>query len=238
MQVVAAEPLPGDPVMGLRSLDDGYVPPVLDVAQLDRKLLVSNAEAAAAVRVLLEREGLFAGVSAGAVVHVARRIAEELPEGSVDRRGARRRRLEVSVGAVLERRGDRRGGALVVVPAAIRKELQAHAAEEAPNECCGLLVFRDGVAERYVRGRQQARLAVPLRAGDRPERLVPRGRGYELAVFHSHPETEPIARRRTDRELAGLWSGRPFLIYGLKLDELRAWRIARDGVEELPLTEA
>jgi cysteine synthase len=83
VQVVAAEPLPGDPVMGLRSLEDGYVPPVLDVTKLDRKLLVSNTEAAAAVRVLLEREGLFAGVSAGAVVHVARRIADELPEGSV-----------------------------------------------------------------------------------------------------------------------------------------------------------
>jgi cysteine synthase B len=82
LQVVAAEPLPGDPVMGLRSLEDGYVPPVLDVSQLDRKLLVSNTEAAAAARVLLEREGLFAGVSAGAVVHVARRIAEELPGGS------------------------------------------------------------------------------------------------------------------------------------------------------------
>jgi [CysO sulfur-carrier protein]-thiocarboxylate-dependent cysteine synthase len=83
VQIVAAEPLPGDPVMGLRSLEDGYVPPILDVAQLDRKLLVSNAEAAAAVRVLLEREGLFAGVSAGAAVHVARRVAEELPEGAV-----------------------------------------------------------------------------------------------------------------------------------------------------------
>ena len=83
VQVVAAEPLPGDPVMGLRSLDDGYVPPVLNVAELDRKLLVSNAEAAAAVRVLLQREGLFAGVSAGAAVHVARRVAEELPEGAV-----------------------------------------------------------------------------------------------------------------------------------------------------------
>ena len=83
VQVVAAEPLPGDPVMGLRSLDDGYVPPILDVSQLDRKLLVSNAEAAAAVHALLEREGLFAGVSAGAVVHVARRVAEELPEGAV-----------------------------------------------------------------------------------------------------------------------------------------------------------
>jgi cysteine synthase B len=83
IQVVAAEPLPGDPVMGLRSLEDGYVPPILDVSKLDRKLLVSNAEAAAAVRVLLEREGIFAGVSSGAVVHVARRIADELPEGAV-----------------------------------------------------------------------------------------------------------------------------------------------------------
>jgi cysteine synthase B len=83
VQVVAAEPLPGDPVMGLRSLEDGYVPPILDVSKLDRKLLVSNDEAAGAARALLDREGLFAGVSAGAVVHVARRIAEELPEGAV-----------------------------------------------------------------------------------------------------------------------------------------------------------
>jgi cysteine synthase B len=80
--VAAAEPLPGDPVMGLRSLEDGYVPPILDVSQLDRKLLVSNAESVAAVHALLEREGIFAGVSAGAVVHVARRLAEELPEGA------------------------------------------------------------------------------------------------------------------------------------------------------------
>ena len=80
--VVAAEPLPGDPVMGLRSLDDGYVPPILDVSQLDRKLLVSNESSVIAVRALLDREGIFAGVSSGAVVHVARRIADELPEGS------------------------------------------------------------------------------------------------------------------------------------------------------------
>jgi len=80
--VAAAEPLPGDPVMGLRSLDDGYVPPILDVTKLDRKILVSNAESVVAVHALLEREGIFAGVSAGAVVHVARKIAEELPEGS------------------------------------------------------------------------------------------------------------------------------------------------------------
>ncbi|TML45344.1 MAG: cysteine synthase family protein [Actinobacteria bacterium] len=81
--VAAAEPLPGDPVMGLRSLEDGYVPPILDVSKLDRKLLVSNAEAVAGVRALLDEEGVFAGVSAGAVVHVARRLAAELDEGVV-----------------------------------------------------------------------------------------------------------------------------------------------------------
>jgi cysteine synthase len=81
--VAAAEPLPGDPVMGLRSLEDGYVPPILDVSKLDRKVLVSNAESVAAVRALLDREGIFGGVSAGAVVHVARKLAAELDEGVV-----------------------------------------------------------------------------------------------------------------------------------------------------------
>ncbi|MEX0675226.1 MAG: cysteine synthase family protein [Gaiellaceae bacterium] len=81
--VAAAEPLPGDPVMGLRSLDEGYVPPILDVAKLDRKLLVSNEESVAGVRALLAEEGIFAGVSSGAVVHVARRLAAELDEGVV-----------------------------------------------------------------------------------------------------------------------------------------------------------
>jgi cysteine synthase len=81
--VAAAEPLPGDPVMGLRSLEDGYVPPILDVSKLDRKLLVSNAEAVTGVRALLDQEGVFAGVSGGAVVHVARTLAGELDEGVV-----------------------------------------------------------------------------------------------------------------------------------------------------------
>jgi len=81
--VAAAEPLPGDPVMGLRSLEDGYVPPILDVSKLDRKLLVSNAEAVADVHALLDQEGVFAGVSAGAVAHVARKLAGELDEGVV-----------------------------------------------------------------------------------------------------------------------------------------------------------
>jgi cysteine synthase len=81
--VAAAEPLPGDQVMGLRSLEDGYIPPILDVAKLDRKVLVSNEESVAGVRALLEREGIFAGVSSGAVVHVALKLAGELDEGVV-----------------------------------------------------------------------------------------------------------------------------------------------------------
>jgi cysteine synthase B len=81
--VAAAEPLPGDPVMGLRSLDDGYVPPILDVAKLDRKVLVSNEESVAAVRDLLRLEGIFGGVSSGAVVAVACRLAADLDEGVV-----------------------------------------------------------------------------------------------------------------------------------------------------------
>jgi cysteine synthase len=81
--VAAAEPLPGDPVLGLRSLDEGYVPPILDVSKLDRKVLVSNEESVREVRRLLDEEGIFAGVSAGAVGHVARKLAAELDEGAV-----------------------------------------------------------------------------------------------------------------------------------------------------------
>src|SRR5256714_2379933 len=81
--VAAAEPLPGDPVMGLRSLEEGYVPPILDVSKLDRKVLVSNEESVREVRRLLDEEGIFAGVSAGAVGHVAHKLAGELEEGVV-----------------------------------------------------------------------------------------------------------------------------------------------------------
>jgi [CysO sulfur-carrier protein]-S-L-cysteine hydrolase len=123
----------------------------------------------------------------------------------------------------------------VVIPPEVRARLHEHAAEEAPNECCGLLVLREGVAERYVRGVNK--LASPYRYELEIDPTVwfLEDDGYELAVFHSHPETEPIPSR-TDKELAGLWAGRPFLIYGLKLDELRAWRISRDDAVELPIT--
>jgi proteasome lid subunit RPN8/RPN11 len=125
----------------------------------------------------------------------------------------------------------------VVIPPAVLADLRAHAADEAPNECCGVLVLRDGIAERYVPGRNK--LASPYRYELEidPSVWFLEDDGYELAVFHSHPETEPRPSR-TDRELAGLWAGRPFLIYGLRVDELRAWRIERDTVEELPVTSA
>ena len=81
--VAAAEPFQGDIVYGLRSLADGYVPPILDVTKLDRKILVSNDESLIGLRALLDREGIFAGVSSGAVIHVARRIAADLDEDAV-----------------------------------------------------------------------------------------------------------------------------------------------------------
>jgi [CysO sulfur-carrier protein]-S-L-cysteine hydrolase len=122
-----------------------------------------------------------------------------------------------------------------VIPAEIRAELVAHAADEAPNECCGLIVLRDGVAERYVRGVNA--LASPYRYELEIDPAVwfLEDEGCELAVFHSHPETAPIPSR-TDKERAGLWAGRPFLIYGLKLDALRAWRITREDAVEIQLS--
>jgi cysteine synthase B len=69
--------------MGLRSLDEGYVPPILDVSKLDRKLLVSNEDSVGELRRLVDDEAIFAGVSSGAVVHVARKLAAELDEGVV-----------------------------------------------------------------------------------------------------------------------------------------------------------
>ena len=124
---------------------------------------------------------------------------------------------------------------MVVVPRTVREALAEHARRELPNESCGLLVLRDRVADRYEPGRNGAESPYRFELEVDPELWFLEDDGYELAVFHSHPETEPRPSR-TDRELAGLWAGRPFLIYGLRLDELRAWRISREDVEELPLT--
>ncbi len=82
-KIVAAEPMQGEPVQGLRSLDDGFIPPIIDLSLLDRKIFVTNRDAIIWTRKLLDEEGLFAGVSTGAIARVAVRIAGELDEGNV-----------------------------------------------------------------------------------------------------------------------------------------------------------
>lgn len=78
VKIVAAEPMQGEAVMGLRSLEDGYTPEILDITQLDRKLLVTNLESVMAMRDLLRLEGIWVGVSCGAAMHAALKIAAEL----------------------------------------------------------------------------------------------------------------------------------------------------------------
>jgi [CysO sulfur-carrier protein]-thiocarboxylate-dependent cysteine synthase len=83
VKIVAAEPMQGEPVQGLRSLDDGFIPPIIDLSLLDRKIFVTNSDAIVWTRKLLDEEGLFAGVSTGAIASIAVRIAGELDEGNV-----------------------------------------------------------------------------------------------------------------------------------------------------------
>jgi [CysO sulfur-carrier protein]-S-L-cysteine hydrolase len=124
----------------------------------------------------------------------------------------------------------------VVIPAEVRAELRAHAEEEAPNEACGLVVARDGVAERYVRGENGAASPYRFELEVPPETWFLEDEGYELAVFHSHLSSPPRPSR-TDVENIGLWTGRPYLIYSLRLDDLAAFTIGEDGrIAELALS--
>ena len=83
VKIVAAEPMQGEPVQGLRSLDDGFIPPIIDLSLLNRKIFVTNHDAIVWTRKLLDEEGVFAGVSAGAIARVAVRIANEMDEDNV-----------------------------------------------------------------------------------------------------------------------------------------------------------
>src|SRR5277367_4799003 len=83
VKIVAAEPMQGEPVQGLRSLEDGFIPPIIDLSLLDRKIFVTNSDAIVFTRKLLDEERVFAGVSSGAIARVAVRIANELDEGNV-----------------------------------------------------------------------------------------------------------------------------------------------------------
>jgi [CysO sulfur-carrier protein]-S-L-cysteine hydrolase len=122
------------------------------------------------------------------------------------------------------------------VPAAVRQALAAHAEAEAPNEACGLILLSDGIAERYVPGRNAA--ASPYRFElefDDPEVWFAEDDGYELAVFHSHLSA-PACPSRTDVENIGLWVGKPYVIYSVREDALAAFRIEDGQIAELPVT--
>ena len=123
---------------------------------------------------------------------------------------------------------------MVVVPDEVRDALAAHARAESPNEACGLVVMRDGVAERYVPGRNAAASPYRFELDVPPETWFLEDEGYELAVFHSHLSSPPRPSR-TDVENVGLWAGRPYLIYTVRTSELAGWRISADAIEPLEL---
>ena len=122
----------------------------------------------------------------------------------------------------------------MVVPAAVRSALVEHALAEQPNEACGLVVLRDGVAERYIAGRNAAASPYRFELDVPPDTWFLEDDGYELAVFHSHLSSPPRPSR-TDVENIGLWGGKPYLIYTVRTDELAAWRITDGRIEPLPL---
>jgi proteasome lid subunit RPN8/RPN11 len=118
----------------------------------------------------------------------------------------------------------------VVIPAEVRSALVEHAEAEKPNEACGLIAFRAGVAERYVAGRNAADSPYRFELEVDPEAWFLEDDGYELAVFHSHVSSPPRPSR-TDVENIGLWEGRPYLILNVRTGELGAWRIADGRIE-------
>jgi proteasome lid subunit RPN8/RPN11 len=123
----------------------------------------------------------------------------------------------------------------VVIPADVRAALVEHSQREAPNEACGLVLLRDGCAERYEPGRNAA--ASPYRFElefDDPEIWYAEDDGYELAVFHSHVSA-PARPSRTDVENIGLWAGKPYLVYSLGHDDLAAFRIEDGRIESLSI---
>jgi proteasome lid subunit RPN8/RPN11 len=123
----------------------------------------------------------------------------------------------------------------VVIPPEVLARLAEHARAELPNEACGLIVLKDGVAERYEPGINET--ASPYRFELRmpdPEIWYLEDEGYELAVCHSHVSSPPRPSK-TDVANIGQWEERPYVIYSVRQDELAAWRIAAGTISSLPL---
>ena len=123
-----------------------------------------------------------------------------------------------------------------MIPPEVRSALVEHAAAEKPNEACGLIAMRDGVAERYLPGEnlEASPYRFRLKPGS-PDDVYLEDEGYELALFHSHVEA-PARPSRTDVELSDVWPNRPWVILSLKTGELTAWRFEDGRAARLPLT--
>ena len=123
----------------------------------------------------------------------------------------------------------------MVIPAEVRSALVEHAEAEEPNEACGLIALREGVAERYIPAENDDASPYRFRLKADPETWFLEDEGYELAVFHSHISSPPRPSR-TDVENIGLWEGKPYVILTLRTGELAAWRIRGRKVEAEPLS--
>jgi [CysO sulfur-carrier protein]-S-L-cysteine hydrolase len=124
----------------------------------------------------------------------------------------------------------------VVIPGEIRAALVAHAEAESPNEACGLIAFRDGVAQRYLPGENVA--ASPYRFELKPRDPLDfflEDEGFELGVFHSHLSSPPRPSK-TDVENIGLWEGRPYVILSLRRGDLAAFTIEDGQIAEIPIS--
>ena len=83
IKIVAVVPHPDDVIQGLRSLEEGFIPPILDLSLLDSRIMIESRDAFRTTRQLMQQEGIFAGVSSGSVVCCAMRLAERMESGNI-----------------------------------------------------------------------------------------------------------------------------------------------------------
>ena len=123
----------------------------------------------------------------------------------------------------------------MVLPKQVRGDIVRHAEAEQPNEACGIVALRAGVAERYIPGVNGAASPYRFKLEVAPDVWFLEDDGYELAVFHSHLSSPPRPSR-TDVENIGLWDDKPYLIYTVALGTFGAWRIVDGRIVEEPLS--